>query len=55
MNLQLDKTYEIIYENDERKEELIGDIFIRCNNVLFVREASPETNDIEVENNGEAP
>lgn len=38
MNLQLDKTYEVVYEDDEKKEELIGEIFIRCNNVLFVRE-----------------
>ncbi|KAK6197443.1 uncharacterized protein RJT21DRAFT_128761 [Scheffersomyces amazonensis] len=38
MNLQLDKTYEILHEDGERKEELIGEIFIRCNNVLFIRE-----------------
>ncbi|CUM64633.1 uncharacterized protein PRCAT00002242001 [Priceomyces carsonii] len=38
MNLQLDETYEVIYNNGERKEELIGEIFIRCNNVLFIRE-----------------
>lgn len=35
MNLQLDNTFEIV----DDKEELIGDIFIRCNNVLFIREA----------------
>lgn len=41
MNLQLDQTYEIILEStdtDATKEELIGEIFIRCNNVLFIRE-----------------
>lgn len=38
MNLQLDDTYEIVREGDEKKEEKIGEIFIRCNNVLFVRE-----------------
>ncbi|KGQ85270.1 small nuclear ribonucleoprotein F [Candida albicans L26] len=41
MNLQLDQTYEIISEStdtDATKEELIGEIFIRCNNVLFIRE-----------------
>ncbi|KAI3403311.2 hypothetical protein KGF56_003899 [Candida oxycetoniae] len=50
LNLQLDNTYEIIYEpsssgskNEEEKvrEELIGNIFIRCNNVLFIREWKP--------------
>ncbi|SGZ52711.1 CIC11C00000004929 [Sungouiella intermedia] len=38
MNLQLDETFEVIREGDEVKEEKIGEIFIRCNNVLFVRE-----------------
>ncbi|CCE83609.1 Piso0_004193 [Millerozyma farinosa CBS 7064] len=38
MNLQLDHTYECMFENGERKEELIGEIFIRCNNVLYIRE-----------------
>ncbi|EMG46495.1 SMX3 Small nuclear ribonucleoprotein F [Candida maltosa Xu316] len=42
MNLQLDQTYEITKESedgsDDKKEELIGEIFIRCNNVLFIRE-----------------
>lgn len=38
MNLQLDETYEIVREGDQKKEEKIGEIFIRCNNVLFVRE-----------------
>ncbi|KAK6460390.1 hypothetical protein DFJ63DRAFT_280541, partial [Scheffersomyces coipomensis] len=38
MNLQLDHTSEILYEDNDRKEELIGEIFIRCNNVLFIRE-----------------
>ena len=38
MNLQLDKTSEVIYEDGEKKEEVIGEIFIRCNNVLFIRE-----------------
>lgn len=36
MNLQLENTYEI----EGEKEELIGEIFIRCNNVLFVRGAN---------------
>lgn len=38
MNLQLDKTSEVICEDGEKKEEVIGEIFIRCNNVLFIRE-----------------
>lgn len=38
MNLQLEQTHEIVREGDEVKEEPIGEIFIRCNNVLFVRE-----------------
>lgn len=39
MNLQLDQTYEIIFDDiNTTKEELIGEIFIRCNNVLFIRE-----------------
>ena len=41
MNLQLDQTYEIILEStdtDANKEEIIGEIFSRCNNVLFIRE-----------------
>ncbi|QWU89845.1 hypothetical protein CA3LBN_004193 [Candidozyma haemuli] len=42
MNLQLDDTYEVVTEDHEKKEELIGEIFIRCNNVLFVRE-DPES------------
>ncbi|RCK65052.1 Small nuclear ribonucleoprotein F [Candida viswanathii] len=44
MNLQLDQTYEVIREGDEKKEELIGEIFIRCNNVLFVREVKDGEN-----------
>lgn len=45
MNLQLEQTVEIA----DGKEEEIGEIFIRCNNVLFVRDAivnkaEPETN-----------
>ncbi|ODV65297.1 hypothetical protein HYPBUDRAFT_129633 [Hyphopichia burtonii NRRL Y-1933] len=48
MNLQLDNTYEIVVENNERKEELIGEIFIRCNNVLFIRE---DTTKMEVTEN----
>lgn len=35
MNLHLDEAY----EKDGSQEELIGEIFIRCNNVLFIREA----------------
>ncbi|KAK6457965.1 uncharacterized protein RJT20DRAFT_27922 [Scheffersomyces xylosifermentans] len=38
MNFQLDNTYEVIHEEGKNKEELIGEIFIRCNNVLFIRE-----------------
>lgn len=45
MNLQLDDTYEIIREGKEKKEELIGEIFIRCNNVLFVREDAESKGD----------
>lgn len=45
MNLQLDNTYEVIHDESEKKEELIGEIFIRCNNVLFVREDKIKTED----------
>ncbi|KAI5956402.1 hypothetical protein KGF54_000877 [Candida jiufengensis] len=46
LNLQLDNTYEIIYEKDDNKrEELIGSIFIRCNNVLFIREGTNNDNE----------
>lgn len=46
MNLQLNETYEINPKEDgEVKEELIGEIFIRCNNVLFIREASEKQSD----------
>lgn len=38
MNLQLENTSEVVYEGNEKREEPIGEIFIRCNNVLFVRE-----------------
>lgn len=38
MNLQLDNTFEVVQEGGEKKEELIGEIFIRCNNVLFIRQ-----------------
>ncbi|OVF09940.1 putative small nuclear ribonucleoprotein F [Clavispora lusitaniae] len=38
MNLQLDETYEVIRDENGKREEKIGEIFIRCNNVLFVRE-----------------
>lgn len=40
MNLQLEDTTEIVVEGATKKEEPIGEIFIRCNNVLFVREAA---------------
>lgn len=43
MNLQLDNTFEVIREDSETKQESIGEIFIRCNNVLFIRE------DVDVE------
>lgn len=45
MNLQLDQTYEINSQDQAQKnkeEELIGEIFIRCNNVLFIRQAKEE-------------
>ncbi|KAI5961686.1 hypothetical protein KGF57_001620 [Candida theae] len=39
LNLQLNDTFEIIYDSDDNpREEAIGSIFIRCNNVLFIRE-----------------
>lgn len=38
MNLQLEETFEVVREGKETKEEKIGEIFIRCNNVLYVRE-----------------
>lgn len=38
MNLQLDDTYEVVKEGSLTKDEKIGEIFIRCNNVLFIRE-----------------
>lgn len=41
MNLQLDNAFESM---DGSEEEQIGEIFIRCNNVLFVREA-PSTSE----------
>lgn len=42
MNLHLDNTYEIIQQESgtDKTEELIGEIFIRCNNVLLIREAA---------------
>lgn len=40
MNLRLDDTVEVVSENGEKKEGSVGEIFIRCNNVLFVREAT---------------
>ena len=43
MNLQLENTHEVVVENGEFKEEAIGEIFIRCNNVLFVREQTNES------------
>lgn len=48
MNLQLENTLEIILENDGKREESIGEIFIRCNNVLFLRE-DKATMEMEVE------
>ena len=55
LNFQLDDTYEILYENNKapgamkKQEELIGNIFIRCNNVLFVREWKEEEADADTE------
>ncbi|CAK9441735.1 uncharacterized protein LODBEIA_P56030 [Lodderomyces beijingensis] len=50
LNIQLDDTFEIIYEKsatsrETRREEMIGNIFIRCNNVLFIREWSESENE----------
>ncbi|CAD1813150.1 Small nuclear ribonucleoprotein F domain protein [Candida parapsilosis] len=43
LNLQLDNTFEIIYDSEDKfREEEIGSIFIRCNNVLFIREYKNE-------------
>lgn len=42
MNLQLDNTYECIKDGSETKKEMIGEIFIRCNNVLFIQEGKQE-------------
>lgn len=42
MNLQLENTHEVVVDNGETKEEAIGEVFIRCNNVLFVREQGTE-------------
>lgn len=38
MNFRLDEAYESVIEGGNRTEEQVGDVFIRCNNVLFVRE-----------------
>ncbi|CAI5759751.1 unnamed protein product [Candida verbasci] len=50
MNFQLDQTKEIIYTKkngiEQKSSELIGEIFIRCNNVLFIRELNEEDNEI---------
>ncbi|RLV90495.1 Small nuclear ribonucleoprotein F [Spathaspora sp. JA1] len=58
MNLQLDQTYEIIYENDQepdnKNEELIGEIFIRCNNVLFIRQAKEDSEKVDLKANAQA-
>ncbi|KAG2734680.1 hypothetical protein G9P44_002686 [Scheffersomyces stipitis] len=50
MNFQLDNTYEVIYDGESKKQELIGEIFIRCNNVLFIREdkSGPEDTNMDV-------
>ena len=43
LNLQLDNTFVIIYDSEDKfREEEIGSIFIRCNNVLFIREYKNE-------------
>ncbi|KAG5420208.1 hypothetical protein I9W82_002088 [Candida metapsilosis] len=47
LNLQLDNTFEIIYDDNSR-EEAIGSIFIRCNNVLFIREYKDKETDGKV-------
>ncbi|CAK7894616.1 small nuclear ribonucleoprotein F [[Candida] anglica] len=46
MNLQLEDTFEL----SDGSEEAIGEIFIRCNNVLFIREAKIVGDDNEVKN-----
>lgn len=38
MNLQLEDTKESVVVDEKRQLEDLGDVFIRCNNVLFVRE-----------------
>lgn len=49
MNLQLEQAHEIIRDVDGNKkaEELLGEIFIRCNNVLYIRE--DKTAEVEME------
>lgn len=50
MNLQLEDTLEVVKDGALTKQEKIGEIFIRCNNVLFIREdTSDKTSEEPVE------
>ncbi|EGV65211.1 hypothetical protein PSN45_005116 [Yamadazyma tenuis] len=40
MNFQLDDASETAYVDGKKTAETVGEVFIRCNNVLFVREAT---------------
>lgn len=40
MNLQMENTKEVVVNGGNKEEDDIGEVFIRCNNVLFVREAT---------------
>ncbi|ODQ80034.1 hypothetical protein BABINDRAFT_13619 [Babjeviella inositovora NRRL Y-12698] len=42
MNLQLDEAVEYV---DGVKKDLLGELFIRCNNVLYIREAAEDKPD----------
>lgn len=55
MNLQLDDTDEVIRDGETTKDEKIGEIFIRCNNVLFIREDTKAANATESTDNAEKP
>lgn len=39
MNLQLDLCHEQVLRDGQRQSEELGEVFVRCNNVLFIREA----------------
>lgn len=42
MNIHLDKTEEVI--NGVKKGFQLGDVLIRCNNILYIREIVEEEN-----------